>query len=117
MALLAQFPIVLWALSLGHTSSIFLISLSAFLLGISLDLFYVLWITTIQQHVAKESLSKVLAYDAWGATAMAPLIMGLAGPTVEKFGSTSTLNILALILLAAMTLPFLVKEVRQIKAI
>ena len=117
MALLAQFPIVLWALSLGHTSSIFLISLSAFLLGISLDLFYVLWITTIQQHVAKESLSKVLAYDAWGATAMAPLIMGLAGPAVEKFGSTSTLNILALILLAAMTLPFLVKEVRQIKAI
>ena len=117
MALLAQFPIVLWALSLGHTSSIFLISLSAFLLGISLDLFYVLWITTIQQHVAKESLSKVLAYDAWGATAMAPLIMGLAGPAVEKFGAKTTLNSLALILLAAMTLPFLVKEVRQIKAI
>jgi len=67
--------------------------------------------------VAKESLSKVLAYDAWGATAMAPLIMGLAGPAVENFGAKTTLNSLALILLAAITLPFIVREVRQIKAI
>jgi MFS family permease len=115
-ALLAQFPTVLWALALGNSKSIYLIALSAFLLGIALDLFYVLWITTIQQHVAKESMSKVMAYDAWGATAMAPLIMGLAGPAVEKLGSKTTLNLLAALLFSAITLPFLVREVRQIKA-
>lgn len=116
VALLAQFPTVVWALALGNSDSIFLIALCGFLFGISLDLFYVLWITTIQQHVAKESMSKVLAYDAWGATAMAPLIMGLAGPTVEKFGANSTLNILAVILVMAIALPYLVREVREIKA-
>jgi MFS family permease len=116
IALLAQFPTVLWALALGNTTSLILIAFSAFLLGMALDLFYVLWITTIQQHVAKESMSKVLAYDAWGATAMAPLIMGLAGPAVEKLGTKTTLNLLAVILFSAISLPFLVKEVRQIKA-
>jgi len=116
IALLAQFPTVLWALALGNTKSIYLIAFSAFLLGIALDLFYVLWITTIQQHVAKESMSKVMAYDAWGATAMAPLIMGIAGPAVEKLGTKTTLNLLAALVFAAITLPFLVKEVRQIKA-
>ena len=116
IALLAQFPTMIWAFSLGNFDSVILISLSALLFGISLDLFYVLWITTIQQHVAKESMSKVLAYDAWGATALAPFIMGLAGPTVVKFGAQSTLNILVVVLFLAISLPLFVKEVRQIKA-
>ena len=115
-ALLMQFPSVLWALALGNTQSIFLIALTAFTLGIAMDLFYVFWVTTIQQHVAKESLSKVLAYDAWGSMAMAPLVLGIAGPIAEKFGTKTTLNALALILLVALTLPFLVKEVRDIQA-
>mgnify|MGYP006281844163 FL=1 len=116
VALLAQFPTVLWAFMLGNSSSVLLIALSAFLFGIALDLFYVLWITTIQQHVAKESLSKVLAYDAWGATALAPFVMGAAGPAIEKFGAQRTLDILVIVLFLAIALPFLVKEVREIKA-
>jgi ATP/ADP translocase len=101
---------------LGNSSSVLLIALSAFLFGIALDLFYVLWITTIQQHVAKESLSKVLAYDAWGATALAPFVLGAAGPAIEKFGAQRTLDILVIVLFLAIALPFLVKEVREIKA-
>lgn len=114
--LMAQFPMVLWMFALGHTNSLLLIALCALAAGFAIDLFYVIWITTIQQHVAKASLSKVLAYDAWGAMAMAPLIMGFAGPLSEEFGTTSTLNLLALLFLIAMLLPFLVKEVRQIRA-
>ena len=116
VALLAQFPTVLWAFMLGNSSSVMLIALSAFLFGIALDLFYVLWITTIQQHVAKDSLSKVLAYDAWGATALAPFVMGAAGPAIENFGAHRTLDILVIVLFLAIALPFLVKEVREIKA-
>ena len=114
--LMAQFPMVLWMFALGHTNSLLLIALCALAAGFAIDLFYVIWITTIQQHVAKASLSKGLAYDAWGAMAMAPLIMGFAGPLSEGFGTTSTLNLLALLFLIAMLLPFLVKEVRQIRA-
>ena len=114
--LMAQFPMVLWMFALGHTNSLLLIALCALAAGFAIDLFYVIWITTIQQHVAKASLSKVLAYDAWGAMAMAPLIMGFAGPLSEEFGTTSTLNLLALLFLIAMLLPFLAKEVRQIRA-
>ena len=116
IALLAQFPTMIWAYSLGNFDSVLLISISALLFGVSLDLFYVLWITTIQQHVAKESMSKVLAYDAWGATALAPFIMGAAGPTVVKFGAQKTLDILVVVLFLAISLPFLVKEVRDIRA-
>ena len=117
IALITQFPIVIWAFALGNSKSLFLIAFSGFLFGVALDLFYVLWITTIQQHVAKESMSKVLAYDAWGATAMAPLIMGFAGPAVEKFGTQATLNTLAIVLILSISLPLLVKEVREIKAL
>ena len=63
-----------------------------------------------------ESMSKVLAYDAWGATALAPFIMGAAGPVVVKFGAQRTLDILVVVLFLAISLPFLVKEVRDIKA-
>jgi hypothetical protein len=65
-ALLMQFPSVIWMLALGNTTNIAFIALCGFTLGIAMDFFYVFWVTTIQQHVAKQSLSKVLAYDAWG---------------------------------------------------
>ena len=116
VALLAQFPTVIWAYMLGNSHSVILIAFSAFVFGIALDLFYVLWITTIQQHVAKESMSKVLAYDAWGATALAPFIMGIAGPTIVKFGVQHTLDILVVVLFLSIALPFLVREVREIRA-
>ena len=115
-ALMMQFPSVLWALALGNTDSILLIAMASFSLGIAMDLFYVFWVTTIQQHVAKDSLSKVLAYDAWGSMAMAPLIMGIAGPITEYFGTKVTLNAISIICFIALLMPFLVKEVREIKA-
>ena len=115
-ALMMQFPSVLWALALGNTDSILLIAMASFSLGISMDLFYVFWVTTIQQHVAKDSLSKVLAYDAWGSMAMAPLIMGIAGPITEYFGTKATLNAISIICFSALLMPFLVKEVRDIQA-
>lgn len=115
-ALMMQFPSVLWALALGNTDSILLIAMASFSLGISMDLFYVFWVTTIQQHVAKDSLSKVLAYDAWGSMAMAPLIMGIAGPITEYFGTKATLNAISIICFIALLMPFLVREVRDIQA-
>jgi len=115
-ALLTQFPTVIWILAVGNSNSVLLIAITAFMLGIAMDLFYVLWITTIQKVVAKESLSKVLAYDAWGSMALAPIALGFAGPISEKFGNSATANALAFVTLVALLLPFLVKEVREIKA-
>jgi len=115
-ALLTQFPTVIWILAVGNSKSVLLIAITAFMLGIAMDLFYVLWITTIQKVVAKESLSKVLAYDAWGSMALAPIALGFAGPISEKFGNSATANALAFVTLVALLLPFLVKEVREIKA-
>jgi MFS family permease len=115
-ALLTQFPTVIWILAVGNSNSVLLIAITAFMLGIAMDLFYVLWITTIQKVVAKESLSKVLAYDAWGSMALAPIALGFAGPISEKFGNSATANALAFVTLVALLLPFLVKEVREIRA-
>ena len=115
-ALLTQFPTVIWILAVGNSNSVLLIAITAFMLGIAMDLFYFLWITTIQKVVAKESLSKVLAYDAWGSMALAPIALGFAGPISEKFGNSATANALAFVTLVALLLPFLVKEVREIRA-
>jgi len=44
---------------------------AALLIGVCLDIFSVLWDTSLQTHVPLESLSRVSAYDALGSVALA----------------------------------------------
>ena len=116
-ALGSQFPILFWIFGLSFLKSIVILSILALLVGVAMDMFYVFWVTTIQQHVAKDSLSKVLAYDAWGAMSLSPIILGVAGPLTQHIGTQRTLVISGSIYLLALILPLLVKEVRSIQAI
>ena len=115
-ALITQFPLFFWFYSLAHTNHIWLIIIFAFFVGVAYDLFYVLWVTTFQQHVPKESLSKVMAYDVLGSLAMAPLGLAIAGPLAEEFGATSVINVIGFIFLIILVIPLLFKDVRMIES-
>jgi hypothetical protein len=110
--MITQFPIVLWFFSLGNTTNIFIIAFFAFLVGVALDIFYVLWITTLQQQIPKESLSKVMAYDVLGSLALAPLGLAIAGPIAEEFGSRILLDWITVLSLITLIIPLLFKDVR-----
>ncbi len=110
--MITQFPIVLWFFSLGNTTNILIIAFFAFLVGIALDIFYVLWITTLQQQIPKESLSKVMAYDVLGSLALAPLGLAIAGPIAEEFGSRILLDWITVLSLITLIIPLLFRDVR-----
>ena len=85
-------------------------------MGVAFDLFYVLWVTTLQQHVPKESLSKVMAYDVLGSLALAPLGLAIAGPLAEEFGATSVINVIGFIFIVVLVVPLLFRDVRMIES-
>ena len=111
-AVITQLPVVLWFFSLGNTKNIFLIAAIAFVVGIVFDFFYVIWVTTLQQHIPKESLSKVMAYDALGSLALAPLGIAIAGPLAEEFGSKIVLDWITAFALIALLAPLAFRDVR-----
>ena len=111
-AVITQLPVVLWFFSLGNTKNIFLIAAIAFVVGIVFDFFYVIWVTTLQQHIPKESLSKVMAYDVLGSLALAPLGIAIAGPLAEEFGSKIVLDWITAFALIALLAPLAFRDVR-----
>lgn len=86
IGMLVTLALPAWLLILALESPLPLAALGAFAFGISLELFYVLWITALQTRVPRESLSRVNSYDALGSLMFGPLGLALAGPLVAAIG-------------------------------
>lgn len=112
----AQFAMVMFMVSMGITTNIWLLMAIAFLCGIGMDLFMILWQTSLQTHIPRESLSRVASYDAFGSLALAPLGLILAGPAAERFGVGQAM--IALGVMTAITLLAIlsVSGVRRLEA-
>jgi MFS family permease len=112
----AQAAMVLFIVTMGLTNNILIIMFTAFLCGIGMDLFMILWQTALQTHIPRESLSRVSSYDAFGSLALAPLGLVLAGPAAERFGVSQTLVTLGVVIgitvLAVLAFP----SVRKLEA-
>jgi MFS family permease len=80
-----------WMASLALRLSLPVIMLLAFATGIALDVFYVLWMTTMQSNVPHEALSRVGSYDAFGSNILVPIGLLAAGPLAAAFGVRSVL--------------------------
>jgi MFS family permease len=113
VAIIVQFPLFLWFFSLGNTTNVYLIAIFSFFVGIAFDFFYVLWVTTLQQHIPKESLSKVMSYDVLGSLALAPIGIAVAGPIAEHYGTSPVLNVISFAFIFCMAAPLLSREVRM----
>jgi MFS family permease len=113
VAIVVQFPLFLWFFSLANTTNVAIIALFAFAVGIAFDFFYVLWVTTLQQHIPKESLSRVMSYDVLGSLALAPIGIAIAGPIAERYGTSIVLNVISIAFLVCIAAPLLSREVRM----
>ncbi len=87
----------------------------AFASGVSVDVFEVLWQTALQQHIPRESLSRVSAYDWLGSTAFVPLGLAVTGAVVAWVGLDDALWICA-VLTSLGVLGLLEPQVRQLRA-
>mgnify|MGYP006285792317 FL=1 len=82
--------------------------------GLSVELFMVWWLTALQTHIPRESLSRVGSYDAMGSLMFGPIGLALAGPVLAAIGLTPTLLIVAVIMLVVIIVGLMFKSVRSL---
>lgn len=118
MLLAAALSVPAWSLllfALAVPLPVPLDAAAALLAGASSEIFVVSWITTRQQEIPADLLSRISSYDILGRFALAPIGTVIAGPLASAYGTTVVLTaggILTLILTAAI-LP--IPEVRHIR--
>jgi MFS family permease len=105
-----------FTLAFGTVQPIFVLLLSAIAVGIAMDIFYVMWATTIQQNVPSESLSRVNSYDSFGSFVFGPLGIILAGPLAIAIGINETLIIGAAVSALAIVGSLMIPSVRNLEA-
>ena len=114
VGILAQVFVGLWWLALGTTEFIPVLLLGAAAAGFAMDFFMVLWMTTLQTQIPKESLSRVSSYDAFGSLILAPLGIVVAGPLVNKFGTVAVLHVYTVAFFIVLFAILSVRSVRQL---
>jgi predicted MFS family arabinose efflux permease len=103
-------PIVLLAMRLDA----FVIAGGAFVAGVGLAVFGALWSTTLQREIPREALSRVSAYDWFGAIATVPVGFALAGVVSGAIGVTTVLWIGAATVIASSAVILAVPDVRRV---
>jgi len=101
---------------LAATAHVALIALGALVAGAAVGLAVILYDTAAAQHVPRESLSRVMAYDWFGSLALAPLGLVLIGPIAAEVGTSPTLWGAAAILLLCQLAVIMVPSVRRLEA-
>jgi MFS family permease len=91
------------------------IAVATLITGAGGEVFSVSWVTTMQQEIPPDALSRVSAYDALGSLALAPVGTLAAGPLLIAFGARTVLYGAALAAAVITTAVFAVPEVRQLR--
>ncbi|WAP54448.1 MFS transporter [Streptomyces sp. S465] len=86
-----------------------------FLVGVSMEVFGVSWMTALRQEIPEDKLSRVSAYDWFGSVAMLPLATALAGPAEQAFGRSASLWGCAALILALTLAVLTVPDVRGLR--
>ena len=85
--ILIALPLCALALASGEV----VIALAAFVAGVGVEFFEVLWATTLQSRIPADRLSRVSSYDWLGSFALVPLGTILVGPLALTIGYANTL--------------------------
>lgn len=83
----APAPLVALSLPVGVAG----IAAAAFVAGVGIEVFGLLWHTTMQQEIPADRLSRVYSFDALGSIGLVPVGYALAGPVAEAIGVRATL--------------------------
>ncbi|MDR2988156.1 MAG: MFS transporter, partial [Nocardiopsaceae bacterium] len=93
-----------------------LIVAASFVVGFGADVFMVNWVTTMQQEIPHDLMSRLSSFDAMGSFALAPVGVAVAGPLASAFGTTSVLVVGGLVIVGlTLAVILLVPEVRQLR--
>jgi len=116
VGLLVSLTLPAWLAAMAMQLPLPVIAIGAAAFGVGLELFYVLWITALQQHIPRESLSRVSSYDAMGSLMLGPIGLSLSGPMIAGLGLTGALSIFAGLALVSVVAPLAARSVRALRA-
>lgn len=103
------------AMLLAIPASTAAIALGALVSAATVGFGEVLYDTVVAQHVPAESLSRVVAYDWFGALALAPVGLALVGPLAAGIGTSTTLYLGAATITVCQACVLLVPSIRQLE--
>ncbi|WP_413104361.1 MFS transporter [Streptomyces sp. Inha503] len=112
---LCVLPLALPSAALAVPVPIAPLAVVMFLVGVSVEVFGVSWMTALHQEIPEDKLSRVSAYDWFGSVAMVPLAMALAGPAEEAFGRAASLWGCSALILALTLAVLTVPDVRRLR--
>jgi hypothetical protein len=105
----------IWQFALAAPVGLPVVAAAAAAAGFASEVFAVNWITTMQQEIPPNLLSRLTAYDFLGSQALAPAGTALAGPLAAAFGTATVLAVGGAAIIA-LTIPvLLVPEVRHLR--
>jgi MFS family permease len=105
-----------WLVCLAFALPLPVVAAGAFVWGLAIELFMVFWMTALQTNVPRDSLSRVMAYDAMGSLMFGPIGLALAGPLVAVLGLQAAFLIAAGVALVAILASLLSSSVRNLRS-
>jgi predicted MFS family arabinose efflux permease len=115
VGMIAQLVIALPLFAMAVPTSLVVLVVVAFVCGVGVDVFEIMWITSLQKHIPPESLSRVSSYDWFGSLALTPIALATAGPLASWLGLQGALWVCAG-LGATTSLALLDPQVRRLRA-
>lgn len=106
-----------WLVCLAFALPLPVVAAGAFVWGLAIELFMVFWMTALQTNVPRDSLSRVMAYDAMGSLMFGPIGLALAGPLIATVGLQTGFLIAAGVALAAILASLLSSSVRNLRSV
>jgi MFS family permease len=114
-ATLAMLLLPLAPLSLAFPLALPAVIVAAFLAGLGVESFGILWDTTMQQEIPAEKLSRVYSYDALGSFALIPIGFAAAGAISAAIGTKAAFLDAAALITCATLLVLLIPDVRTLE--
>jgi MFS family permease len=109
------FPLALPLLALAWPAPLAVVIASAFLAGVGIEVFGVLWDTAMQQEIPGERLSRLSAYDALGSFILMPVGLAAMGPIASAIGERTAFLGSAAVIVTATALVLASRDVRTLE--
>jgi predicted MFS family arabinose efflux permease len=116
VATLATFGFLPPFFLLAAPAPVWLAAISMLVNGICADVFEVLWMTALQEHIPGDKLSRVTSYDALGSFVLGPLGLLAVGPVAAAAGIGTTLAAAGSLVTAGNVLALCTRSVRRLPA-
>lgn len=87
---LLSFSAAFYVLVLRPSTPLVVIAGAALLWGITIESWYIHWMTALQLHIPRESLSRVSSYDMTFSLIFQPIGLAIAGPAIAGLGIAQT---------------------------